>query len=99
MYWRTCGDLLACFLHLHARLRVRSLHRHSLRPLFSEGAMIGKTRANPAAGRLPHILPPSCPGLTGASSIPQASRFSTTASGMLDRPVKPGDDSEVLFDN
>src|SRR5215475_11559567 len=23
MFRRTCGDLLACFLHLHARLRVR----------------------------------------------------------------------------
>jgi hypothetical protein len=31
---RTCGDLLACFLHLHARLQVRTSHRHSLRPLY-----------------------------------------------------------------
>jgi len=32
---RTCGDLLACFFHLHARLRVRLTRRHSLLPLSS----------------------------------------------------------------
>ena len=31
----TCGDLRACFLSLHARLRVPRCTRHSLRPLFS----------------------------------------------------------------
>jgi hypothetical protein len=35
MFRRTCGDLLVCFFHLHARLRVRLSTRHSLRPLFS----------------------------------------------------------------
>jgi hypothetical protein len=35
MFRRTCGDLLACFLHLHARLRVQPNTRHSLRPLSS----------------------------------------------------------------
>jgi len=34
---RTCGDLLACFLFLHARLRVRLTRRHSLRPLEFRG--------------------------------------------------------------
>src|SRR5262249_8772990 len=34
---RTCGDLLACFSLLHARLRVRLSARHSLRPLTIEG--------------------------------------------------------------
>jgi hypothetical protein len=29
----TCGDLLVCFLFLHARLRVPAKRRHSLRPL------------------------------------------------------------------
>jgi hypothetical protein len=29
---RTCGDLLACFFHSHARLRVRLTRRHSLLP-------------------------------------------------------------------
>jgi hypothetical protein len=34
------------------------------------------------------------PRESGASSIPEASRVSTNASGILDRPVKPGDDIE-----
>jgi hypothetical protein len=33
--------------------------------------------------------------LTGAPGIPEASRLSTTASGILDRPVKPGDDGRT----
>jgi hypothetical protein len=33
---------------------------------------------------------------SGASSIPEASRLSTTVSGILDRPVEPGDDIELV---
>jgi hypothetical protein len=41
--------------------------------------------------RLPRI-PLSCPGLTGASSIPEPSAIEPIEHGVLDRPVKPGDD-------
>ena len=41
----------------------------------------------------------SCPGLTGASSIPETCDVNTAASGILDRPVKPGDDIEWMFDS
>jgi hypothetical protein len=47
---QTCGDLSACFLFLHAELRVRWRTRLSLRPLFSRVRMF-KTRAMPVAGR------------------------------------------------
>ena len=60
---RTCGDLLACFLHLHARLRVRSSHRHSLCPLAFEGRWRCRTRADPAAGMQTHILSTVTAGL------------------------------------
>src|SRR5579864_3457727 len=43
---RTCGDLLACFFHLHARLRVRLSARHSPRP---SGRTRTKTRAHRVA--------------------------------------------------
>src|SRR4051794_17509663 len=36
----------------------------------------------------------SCPGLTGASSTPRLLGLSTSASGILDRPIKSGDDTE-----
>jgi hypothetical protein len=35
---------------------------------------------------------------SGASSIPEASRCNSPVSGILDRPVKPGDDTVALFD-
>jgi hypothetical protein len=35
----------------------------------------------------------SSPGLTGRPSIPEKSAIETMARGVLDRPVKPGDDS------
>ena len=38
--------------------------------------------------------PLSCPGLTGASSTPRLLGSITAVSGILDRPVKAGDDSE-----
>jgi len=46
--------------------------------------------------KLPVLRPralPSCPGLTGASSTPRLRGSATAVSGVLDRPVKPGDDS------
>jgi hypothetical protein len=49
---RTCGDLLACFSLLHARLRVRSCIRHSLRPLYF---MRGEDDAS-----LGHFVPREC---------------------------------------
>jgi hypothetical protein len=38
------------------------------------------------------------PRVCGASSIPQPSLLGTVVSGLLDRPVKPGDDTELLYD-
>jgi hypothetical protein len=34
---------------------------------------------------------------SGASSIPEASRLSTAVSGILGRPVEPGDDTVMLL--
>src|SRR5262245_19989156 len=41
------------------------------------------------------LTPPplSCPASSGAPSIPEAYRLCTNVSGILGRPVKPGDDS------
>jgi hypothetical protein len=36
----------------------------------------------------------SSPGLTGRPSIPEAAVLEPIGRGVLDRPVKPGDDSE-----
>jgi hypothetical protein len=92
----TCGDLLACFLHLHARLRVRSLHRHSLCPHLDEGRDRCITRAFRAAGMHRHITSAVMPREAGASSIPEAeTSMNTAASGILDRPIKSGDDTDV----
>jgi len=41
--------------------------------------------------------PLSCPGSTGASSFQRP--LGSIASGILDRPVEPGDDTELLFDS
>src|SRR5215468_10600281 len=42
---------------------------------------------------IPSSAPLSCPGLTGASSTPRLIDSSRSVSGILDRPVKPGDDT------
>ncbi|MCC8982023.1 hypothetical protein [Bradyrhizobium acaciae] len=41
----------------------------------------------------PPFIPLSCPASCGASSTPRPLGSSTEVSGMLDRPVEPGDDS------
>jgi hypothetical protein len=38
------------------------------------------------------------PRACGASSIPEALQFDFNVSGMLDRPVKPDDDSALVMD-
>jgi len=38
---------------------------------------------------------PSCPASSGASSTPRPFRWNAKASGILGRPVKPGDDTVV----
>src|SRR5689334_20131815 len=43
--------------------------------------------------------PLSLPGSTGQSSTPRLLRSSRADAGILDRPVKPGDDIELLFDS
>src|SRR5271163_4603914 len=76
--------------------------RHSLRPLSSWGgwfqAQLGRDRA---AGMRTRIPPPSCPASSGASSNPRLLGSITVVSGILDRPVKPGDDigSSLLFEH
>jgi hypothetical protein len=45
-----------------------------------------------------HIPSAVMPRESGASSIPEASRLTTAVSGILGRPVEPGDDTEMLFD-
>ena len=44
LFRRTCGDLLACFLHLHARLRVRRTPGIPCALFFLRGTLLGKTR-------------------------------------------------------
>src|ERR1700761_4571556 len=83
------GDLLACFLFLHARLRA---HRAPGIPcaLSSEGGEIylykpGRLRA---AGRCEAVDCSSCPDLIRASINLSRKPFKRK----MDRPVKPGDD-------
>jgi hypothetical protein len=92
---RTCGDLLAYFLHLHARLRVRSLHRRSLRPLTSRGTCSCTTRACSCRGNaesysLPRDIPSAVvPRLDRGIQYPRDVSRHTTVSGILSRPVPP----------
>src|SRR5689334_19288200 len=62
--------------------------------LFDSGgendAQLGCDRA---AGMLTHTTPLSCAALSGASSTPRFLGSLAGASGILGRPVKPGDDS------
>jgi hypothetical protein len=51
--------------------------------------------AKRAAGMLTHIPPLSWPASSGPSSIPEAFDVTTAASGILDRPIKSGDDTEL----
>jgi hypothetical protein len=48
---------------------------------------------------LNHILSAVMPRESGASSIPEASQLNSAVSGILDRPIKSGDDTEQLFEN
>src|SRR6266852_2495121 len=73
--------------------------RHSLRPL---GFVRVNRCTNSDALRRENIAsrlsPLSCPASSGASSTPRPLGLSTAASGILDRPVKPGDDERGLFE-
>jgi hypothetical protein len=61
--------------------------------------MVRKTRADHAARMLTHIF--SAVMLRDAAHPISQRRLGTitAVSGMLDRPVEPDDDTEVLFDN
>ena len=81
---RTCGDLLACFSSVHARLRVRPCIRHSLRPPFG---------ADMEHAELGQIMPrerDSLPLLDVVARLDRAIQYSETAviereaSGILD---------------
>jgi hypothetical protein len=56
--------------------------------------MMGTTRANHAAGTLLHILLGVIARESGRSSIPEAIAIYGGASGILDRPIESGDDTE-----
>src|SRR5262249_13228467 len=76
--------------------------RHSLRPLFSEGLACSRTRAHSAARTVKFAWkcsshpPLSYPASSGASSIPETAVLESMGRGVLDRPVKPGDDLGVV---
>src|SRR5262249_43511520 len=85
--------------------------RLSLRPLFDEGetdAKLGQFTPRErglvlilhrhARQRVGAYAPPD-DRLRRASSTPRLLGSSTVASGILDRPVKPDDDSGELFEN
>ena len=76
-----------------------AITRHSLRPLrFAEGECGQDPDAIRGAGTLKHVLdicinfPVVIARESGQSSTPTPVDSSTGVSGVLDRPVKPGDD-------
>jgi hypothetical protein len=79
---------------------VRLSARYSLRPLFREGQRNCKTRTrNRAAGMRFHVFSAVVLRESGAPSIPEASQMNSAVSEILGRPVKPDDDSGMLFEN
>src|SRR5258707_393330 len=66
--------------------------RHSLRPLMIEGGSL--EQLGQIVPRERGLLSPSAVMLraSGASSTPRLLDFNIGVSGILDRPVKPGDD-------
>jgi hypothetical protein len=55
-----------------------------------------RSGARQCRGKVESYSPLSCPASSGASSIPEASWSSTAVSGILDRPVEPGDDTVIV---
>jgi hypothetical protein len=45
---------------------------------------------------LRHVFSAVMPRFSGASSIPEASLLNSTVSGILDRPIESGDDTEKV---
>jgi hypothetical protein len=80
-------------------LRVRFGIRHSPRPLCFKGDDdMHNSGGFAPRGYFALFSPLSWPGLTGPSSIPETFDVTSAFSGILGRPVKPGDDIEVLFE-
>jgi hypothetical protein len=60
----------------------------------SRDVVLATPGRNRAAGRWSYVSHGVVTRESGGSSIPEASRLGTTVSGILDRLVKPGDDTE-----
>jgi hypothetical protein len=88
--------MLVWFLFFHARLRVRFKHPAFPAPSIFEGRDFGSPGRNSVAGRRRPVLL-SCPASSGASSMPRLLGLSSALSGILDRPVRPGDDGGMSF--
>jgi hypothetical protein len=56
MFRRTCGDLLACFLHLHARLRVRQTPGIPCALVSRRREVFGIPRTHGVAAGITHVL-------------------------------------------
>ena len=70
--------------------------RHSLRPSEFRGAMSMHNSGKIVPRECSLMSSPlSCPGLTGASSKPRLLGSISDVSGILDRPVEPGDDVAI----
>jgi hypothetical protein len=93
------GTCVACVrrVHtfLHARLAGAASIRHSLRPLHLRGPRMKHHSGIRVAGMLSHVLSAVVFRLTGEPSTPRLLGSIRAASGILDRPVKPGDDTVV----
>src|SRR6266536_3597615 len=87
--------MLVCAFFTHFGTRDRGCSAHPafpapsvLRVRTQEFASLGRNRA----ARTPTHTHSSSPGLTGRPSIPEAPMIEPRSRGVLDRPVKPGDD-------
>jgi hypothetical protein len=90
--------LLACFLHLHARLRVRPTPGIPCALLFMRVKLTRQLgQIVPRECRFTST-PPSCPSLTGIQ-YSAASRFEHCCLWNTGSPGQAGDDNELLFDN
>jgi hypothetical protein len=65
--------------------------RHSLRPLFFEGPVDEQLGRIVSRERRRVSLHSSCPASSGASSTPRPLGSSNDVSGIVDRPVRPGE--------
>jgi hypothetical protein len=87
----TCGDYACVLLPFAHKAAGAAKHPAFPAPSVFGGDAEAKLGRDRAAGMRRHTSP-SCPAEAG-HPVFETSRTSTTVSGMLDRPVRPGDDS------